>query len=192
MLKKIIYLCFAVVLFISCGDDPLDPCEGVDCGSNGICVTGTCDCEDGYLGANCDIVDLCFGVDCGDNGTCVDGICECEFGYYGDSCELLVQDKFTGIWIGMNCGQAEEFFIMIKKASGVAALLIEEFTFDINAIIISENTFEIYEQEVSVPDGSLNIFGTGKILEDGRLEFDATTSLDGGMPTHCFSIMDKF
>ena len=64
MFKNLIYLCLAVLLFTACGDDPVDPCAGVDCGPNGTCVDGTCDCEEGYYGDTCEnlLQDLFIGT----------------------------------------------------------------------------------------------------------------------------------
>lgn len=32
-----------------------DPCQDVSCGANGVCEDGTCLCDDGYEGTNCEI-----------------------------------------------------------------------------------------------------------------------------------------
>lgn len=192
MLKKLLYLCFAVVLFTACGDDPIDPCAGVDCGVNGTCIDGTCDCEDGYSGVNCEIFDPCFSVDCGDNGTCVDGTCDCEDGYYGDNCELLFQDRFVGTWSGLDC-DGDIFNLIIQSGSTVSTLIIKEQFFDINANIIDENNFVVPEQEFFIPilDFNITTVGTGKILENGMLEFDASITVDGEDPESCISMLEK-
>lgn len=192
MIKKLVYLCFAVVLFTACGDDPIDPCAGVDCGSNGTCMTGICDCEDGYSGDNCEIFDPCFDVDCGDNGTCIDGTCDCEDGYYGDSCELLIQDRFVGTWSGDGC-DGEEFNLIIIAGSTIATLVIEEQLFNINANIIDENNFDVPEQEffVAIIGINVTVVGTGKILENDMLEFDASIAADGEEPQSCVAVLEK-
>ena len=41
-------------LFFRTESTVVDPCEGVDCGSNGTCVNGSCNCNDGYGGDNCE------------------------------------------------------------------------------------------------------------------------------------------
>ena len=64
-----------------------DECKGVVCQNEGICDDGTCDCPEGFLGANCEIQDPCFGITCENEGTCIDGTCECLDGYIGTSCE---------------------------------------------------------------------------------------------------------
>eukprot|EP01047_Picozoa_sp_COSAG01_P083339 COSAG01_NODE_17393_length_1155_cov_1.235795_1_plen_384_part_11 len=61
-----------------------DRCCSVDCGNNGSCdvKTGTCRCDDGFVGARCQ--------SCGDHGT-VDAsgyipACTCADGYSGERC----------------------------------------------------------------------------------------------------------
>lgn len=83
---------FALMVFAlgSCTDDP---CDGVDCGANGIPIEDvvfgncTCDCLEGFTnGPNGDcITDGCLNIECG-NGTPVpqtDGtcFCNCEDGF---------------------------------------------------------------------------------------------------------------
>ena len=53
----------------------VDPCAAVSCGSNGSCVSGACECTDGYTGAQCE-VSPCANVECGDHGACVAGATE--------------------------------------------------------------------------------------------------------------------
>jgi len=45
-------ICFTgfVVLMNSCKD----PCKDVDCGDNGVCMEGDCECEAGFSGINCE------------------------------------------------------------------------------------------------------------------------------------------
>ncbi len=192
MLKKLIYLCFVAIVLSSCGDDPFDPCAGIDCGLNGECLDGTCDCEDGYSGVNCQIFDPCFTIDCGDNGTCVDGTCDCEEGYYGDNCELLIQDRFVGTWSGLDC-EGDNFELIIQSGATIATLTIAEELFDINANIINENNFDIPEQDFFVPifGISIKVIGTGKTLDNGMLEFDATITVDEEDPETCVSQLEK-
>ena len=47
---SVLALFLTVALFQSCEDDP---CEGVTCLNDGICLDGTCDCSTGYSGADC-------------------------------------------------------------------------------------------------------------------------------------------
>ncbi len=45
-----------LILIPSCGET--DDCEDVDCGANGVCISGTCDCDEGYelgLDGKCDV-----------------------------------------------------------------------------------------------------------------------------------------
>lgn len=50
-MQRLLILVLIVFSIYSCGsDDPVDPCEGIQCGPNGICVNGGCDCDEGYTG----------------------------------------------------------------------------------------------------------------------------------------------
>lgn len=191
MLKKLIYLCFAVVLFTACGDDPIDPCAGVDCGPNGECVTGTCECEDGFSGVNCEVIDLCFNVDCGENGTCLDGTCECEDGYFGDNCENLIQDVFIGTWNGVDC-DGDDFSIAISTGATPADLIVTSNSLEIAATTESETKFIMPIQTIIEPFFQLEVTvnGDGTLLDDGTLSFAATidSALGGGS---CTSVLTK-
>ena len=65
--------------------------HGDNCGAHGSCVSGTCQCDDGYSGAMCEHVDdPCDAIDyCGAHGSCVSGTCQCDDGYSGGMCEHL-------------------------------------------------------------------------------------------------------
>jgi hypothetical protein len=70
-----------------------DPCEAVECGTFGACVStggqAQCACDTGYhaVGLSCvedEPVDPCAGVACGSNASCMNGACECDDGFEGD------------------------------------------------------------------------------------------------------------
>jgi hypothetical protein len=63
--------------------------EGDNCGKYGSCVSGTCQCHEGYSGAMCENVDgdPCDAIDCGQHGQCVKGSCECTDRYTGSRCD---------------------------------------------------------------------------------------------------------
>jgi hypothetical protein len=41
--------------------EPKDPCDGMQCGINGKCSNGTCECSNGWSGNNCEIMPLSSG-----------------------------------------------------------------------------------------------------------------------------------
>ena len=186
MLKKLIYLFFTVVMFTACGDDPIDPCAGIDCSANGVCVDGTCDCEDGYSGDNCEVFHPCFSVDCGDNGTCIDGACDCKEGFYGDNCENLIQDLFRGTWNGTDC-DGDDYTITVIAGATPTDLIVLSTGLVITAMIESENKFVIPTQTLVEPIFQIEVVvsGDGTLLDDGTLSFAATVSsaLGGGSCT---------
>jgi len=186
MLKNLIYSCFAVLLFTACGDDPVDPCADVDCGANGMCLDGTCDCEDGYSGTNCEIFDPCFSVDCGENGQCVDGTCACDDGYYGDSCENLIQELFVGTWNGLDC-DGDDYTIVISAGEMPLDLIIVNSGLEIAAVIESDTTFNVPTQVIIEPffQTEVTVFGNGILQQDGKLSFtaDVQSAFGGGVCT---------
>lgn len=58
----------------------------VDCGTHGVCMGGSCRCEEGWTGAACD-QRVCNPL-CVKHGTCKDGKCECEPGWNGEHCTI--------------------------------------------------------------------------------------------------------
>lgn len=53
-MKKILPILFLSVLLITCKDDPEpDPCAGITCLNDGVCINGQCDCPENYEGADC-------------------------------------------------------------------------------------------------------------------------------------------
>ena len=73
----------------------IDRCDGVDCGTNQLCVNlvfnYTCVCMPGFTGTDClTNIDDCATGNC-NNGTCMDGIdtftCVCDPRYTGQFCE---------------------------------------------------------------------------------------------------------
>ena len=51
-------MCLCFLLFACDNEDPIiDPCASVTCQNDGVCLNGTCDCPDGYMGTNCESFD---------------------------------------------------------------------------------------------------------------------------------------
>ena len=48
--SNLILLIFSIFISFSCND----PCDLVDCGQNGICIDGDCECDPGYSGKFCE------------------------------------------------------------------------------------------------------------------------------------------
>lgn len=73
-MKKLIQfsICAITFLLFSCSD----PCDDVDCGTNGTCDDGTCLCSDGYEGMNCETETRAkyLGTYTGSFSECVEGL----------------------------------------------------------------------------------------------------------------------
>ena len=64
--------------------------DGDNCGAHGSCVSGTCECGDGYSGGMCEHLDNpCAPIQCGAHGRCNENTrkCECNDRYTGSTCE---------------------------------------------------------------------------------------------------------
>lgn len=83
----------------------------VDCGPNGVCMGGVCDCIVGWAGELCDVCaegyegpDCLMCPDCGLNGICVNGSCVCDEGFSGVNCqECSICCGLHGDWDGTMC-----------------------------------------------------------------------------------------
>ncbi len=91
----VLALFLTVALFQSCEDDP---CEGVTCLNDGICLDGTCDCSTGYSGADCgthcseDILGI-WTVTSGQSANCDFGLY--EFSKGSTDTEILISFTST-------------------------------------------------------------------------------------------------
>ena len=84
-----------------------DGCDGVDCGTNQLCVNlvfnYTCVCMPGFTGIDCSIdIDECTAVNC-NNGECINGnasfTCVCDPRYFGRFCETQLDSYMLMVTI---------------------------------------------------------------------------------------------
>ncbi|GBM06575.1 Teneurin-2 [Araneus ventricosus] len=58
------------------------------CSGHGRYIHGSCRCEPGWKGAECNVATTdCELADCNGRGKCADGVCVCNVGFKGDFCE---------------------------------------------------------------------------------------------------------
>lgn len=79
----------------------LSPTEicAADCGGHGICMSGSCRCEDGWMGTGCD--QRACHPRCNEHGTCKDGKCECSPGWNGEHCTIGRMRRSAGLGGGL-------------------------------------------------------------------------------------------
>ncbi len=59
------------------------------CGGHGRYLQGSCRCETGWKGPECNVrSNECEIVDCNGHGKCVAGNCQCLSGFRGTNCEI--------------------------------------------------------------------------------------------------------
>lgn len=167
---------FAIVNLQSC----VNECFGIVCENGGVCVTGECDCPDGFSGTNCETENLCItqNPNCQNGGECVDGTCECPLGYEGDDCSVESRTKFIGSYQDseLDCGAAVDNLTDVSieaDASDPLKFTIKTFNVIINenynmsCTLTSTNTFDIPSQTPC--PGCFEISGTGSIDDNGMV-----------------------
>lgn len=58
----------------------------MDCGPHGSCISGVCQCEEGWTGPECEQRDC--HPRCIDHGVCREGKCDCHQGWTGEHCTI--------------------------------------------------------------------------------------------------------
>lgn len=83
-----LFVLFFIYLFIHFLPPPSSPTEVcvVDCGPHGSCISGVCQCEEGWTGPECEQRDC--HPRCIDHGVCRDGKCDCHQGWTGEHCTI--------------------------------------------------------------------------------------------------------
>jgi len=177
-----IILCL-FLLFSGCCKDA---CKDVDCGPNGFCVDGTCDCSEGYSGVNCQV--NCASVNC-NNGTCDPdtGECICDEGYEGDFCDMTIAAKFLGTWIPVEweCSNATTSMTSFTLIQGSEP---NQFFFEDDGMM--QNLYGFADGTTfTIPlQNDIGVFetfeGDGMLLENGNLLYNITATFEGS-PLTC-------
>ena len=191
-------LAMGLMTFNSCTDDP---CENVACVNGTLVEAGdncSCDCDEGFSGADCTVEDLCVtnNVNCLNGGTCVDGTCACASGYEGDSCQTLSSAKFVGSYeVDDVCSESgSNNYNVTITASSVNAdqVLISNFwdAFLNNVVAtVDSNEITIASQEPD-NDGFL-VSGTGTYISSSNTITFTYTVTDGTDTDNCQTTYTK-
>lgn len=169
-----------MTLLAACGQDP---CAGVQCLNDGICVDGTCDCPEGFIGPDCGVVlDPCVNKECDPARTdsCLaintnEARCICKEGFEGEKCEDSWEDKFFGNYdCAENCnGTPVNFAVAIVVGPDPRTLAIENFHNQTG--VATKVVAELLS--ASVLDMETQYMAFGVVEGGGSRERDATIGL---------------
>lgn len=200
-----------LVLFFACGD----PCDDIDCGPNGTCIEGECNCDQGYSGVNCEI-NVCDSINC-NNGDCnmVTGECMCDEGYEGSFCDTEIRAKYLGTYsgdftpclgdlvepdqipaeIGMLSASvsADPNDINLVEIRPSNALLAENMILVNPAegnFIIPVSTTSIEIEEIPFPL-SITVSGSGKFIDENSFEITMNIIVPLIQPISCTILMTR-
>jgi len=162
----------SMYFMISCSD----PCADIDCGVNGVCVLGTCDCDAGYTGDVCEInIDECAVEPCAVS-TCIDGIasytCDCQAAYLVTDDDATAASNPTLVRVSITDLAECDLFsgsLVIKESLLTSLAGIGTFT-------------SMGDLEISYNDLLTSFSGLGNLASAGNLEIaynDSLISLDG-------------
>lgn len=85
--------CYLFIHLYSRGPSSTEVCV-VDCGPHGSCISGVCQCEEGWTGPECEQRDC--HPRCIDHGVCRDGKCDCHQGWTGEHCTIGETHTLSG------------------------------------------------------------------------------------------------
>jgi len=180
----LLLLTLSIVAF-SCGD----PCDDVDCGPNGTCIEGDCDCDPGYSGLNCE-TNVCDSVNC-NNGTCdpATGDCMCDEGYEGSACDTEIREKYLGDYNGDISACIEQIIEALQiidpdqipdELLAATASVVRD-PDNINNVLITSSSLVLGEESISLnpADGTYTLPTMSQTIETEDLPFPITITTTG-------------
>lgn len=182
-MKKINLLLMALGSMVVLSLASCDPCSDVDCGDNGTCVEGDCECDEGFSGDACEIEDLCVtqDVECLNGGSCDDGVCTCVTGYEGDDCGTEMRAKFIATFsVTEVCGSGSDAYTSDITASSA----------DVSNVLIS-NVYNTFTNNVVATVDGMTLTIASQTPDNDGISIDGTGSIsDAGVVTITFNLSD--
>lgn len=177
---------FLLMCIISCKDD----CEGVVC-NDGSCIDGTCLCDQGFYGDNCDV--KCT------NGVYQNGTCTCLQGYEGAECDVESRTRYYGSWSGVLSGctvdtpigdyPVPEFPVTLEITESTENVFTVDVVFgmDNTTATIDGSNFTLNPVNQSFDAGgfpiNLTFSGQGTLTSDTQMDMDLDIDVMGTVST---------
>lgn len=157
MLKRVFLGLFLALFLYGC-----DECRDVNCGNNGICDNGNCNCDDGYEGDECEneIRTKFIGVWTGPS------FCD------GDEGQATI-DILAGVGI-------LEIFLINAETPALSV-----------PAVISGDNFTIQPVTLDLEGYPVTCFGDGSLDDSGEMSFNFNASIDGTEIADCSYTLTK-
>jgi len=181
-MKNLLFLSllFLGMVHLGCGDK----CDDIECGVNGTCVEGICNCDPGYSGENCEN-NVCDALDC-INGECdpATGACICDEGYEGTFCDSEIRARFLGTWTSdawICDGENDSVTLVILAGSSIFEVRLsdESQEFFLQGTV-DGNMLTFPNQDIEIDPGEFGNYEGDCLLDaNGSLTFSIIANFDG-------------
>ncbi|MEM7654557.1 MAG: hypothetical protein AAF399_00400 [Bacteroidota bacterium] len=205
MNRILVNCCFLLITSCWLACQP-DPCERRDCQNGGICIDGTCECPENFIGPDCTIeIDPCIQKDCKSPNTesCDvndqdQAICTCKDGFEGEFCESEWVEKFQGRFNAIEeCdGVSGIFDVVVEKGPEFKRFTMINFHNEkidslaleakVVAKMITPLAFEIQEQFMFFG----TVEGGGLFINEDQVSMNFSIVADGDT-TECFLTLER-
>jgi len=182
IMKTIIKMTFLLFTLFTIGCS--DPCDDVNCGTNGTCDEGTCICKEGFEGELCEteVREKFIGTFSGNLQTCLASIPGGE----------AIPSDFLNIQAVTSADPSDINQVLLNTPNPF--LMLDDVSFNPNSgiFIIPSSTQEIEIPSFPLPI-NINTNGNGQFIDENTLEItlSITVSIPLVPPINCTITMNK-
>ena len=178
-MKKLKFYFLALSLgIISCSD----PCDDVDCGPNGTCIEGSCDCSVGYEGQFCDteVRAKYFGTYSGDFSSCIPDLIDPNM--------LPPEISMINVLVGPDPSDINNVTITLANSFLPAENIVADPTGGVFIIPTTSQSIEIPDVPLPI---TITVSGSGEFLDENSFTINFNIIIPFVQPISCTITMTK-